>query len=454
MRHTLAVPVLLAHCLLPAQDWRPSQPTIDPGARSGTRMAFDAARSEIVLFGGQFAPSPANADTWTWNGASWTQRAPATSPGARQHHAMCYDATRQRVVLYGGLLGTTPLGDTWEWDGTTWTQASPPASPPVRAWPVIVYDGTRTLLFGGGSSALPRNDTWAWNGTTWTQLSPANAPSPRYYQSMASNGAGEVLLFGGFDPTLGYRGDTWLWNGTNWNQAGAGPAPSARGVAAMVFDPANSRYLLFSGTDSFFTQLEDTWAFAGGSWTQLATQRSPSSRRAAGAAWFAPQNRFVCYSADYLSNGDLKSTPMWEFGTNLASFVRWGQSLCPAIDPPVLRAWQSQPALGTTFQARVESVGAVHAIAALGLSATSWSGGPLPFDLVAVGTQPNCLLRISPDVLLYLGYGASQTWSLPVPANPNLLGYTMHAQGFTWGLGTFPTNLSASNAATLVVGSN
>jgi hypothetical protein len=88
-------------------------------------MAFDAARGELVMFGGQLLPSPANADTWVWNGTNWTQRSPAASPGARQYHAMCYDAGRQRVVVYSGQLGTALLNDIWEWDGTTWTHPLP-----------------------------------------------------------------------------------------------------------------------------------------------------------------------------------------------------------------------------------------------------------------------------------------------------------------------------------------
>jgi hypothetical protein len=49
------------------QDWRPCFPTVEPGARSGARMSFDAARSEIVLFGGQAAPTPPSTDTWVPN---------------------------------------------------------------------------------------------------------------------------------------------------------------------------------------------------------------------------------------------------------------------------------------------------------------------------------------------------------------------------------------------------
>jgi len=444
----------LACGVLSAQDWRPSYPVTDPGPRVGNRMAFDAARGELVMFGGQLLPSPANADTWVWNGTNWTQRSPAASPGARQYHAMCYDAGRQRVVVYSGQLGTALLNDIWEWDGTTWTHPLPAVSPPARHWPVIVYDGTRVLLFGGGSSAAPRNDTWAWNGTTWTQLTPASSPSPRYYHSMASNGAGEVLLFGGFDPTFGYLADTWIFSGNNWSQAAPATPPAARGLTMMAYDSTNSRYLAFAGTNSFFTPWEDTWAYAAGQWTQLATQRSPSTRRGGGAAWFAPLNRFVIYSAEYLSQANLKSTAMWEFGQNLASFIRFGPSECPAIDPPVLRAYQSQPALGTTFEARVESFSSVINLAVLGLSDTTWAGGPLPFDMSAVGTNPLCFLRVSTEVLATLGVGFSSSWFLPIPVSGSFLGFTMYVQGWTWGQGTFPTNLSAGNAATLVVGAN
>lgn len=453
MRH-LVISALLTGTVVSAQDWRPSYPLHQPGALSRTRMAFDAAHGELVLFGGQLVPSPANSDTWTWNGTDWTQRAPTTSPPARLGHAMCYDAARQRVVVYGGLSGATLLNDTWEWDGTNWTHLSPATSPPARFWPTIAYDGTRTILFGGGSSAAPRNDTWAWNGVTWTQITTAHAPTPRYYNSLASNGAGEVLLFGGFDPTLGYLGDTWTFDGTDWTQRTPATSPIARGNCSMGYDPTSARYLLFSGTNSFFSSLEDTWTFAGGQWTQLATQRSPSSRSAGGAAWCPAQQRFVVLSADYLSMQDLKSTPMWEFGTDLASFVRWGPSECPPIDPPVLRAHQSQPILGTTFETRAESVTAVLHVLVLGVSDTAWSGGALPVNLAAIGTVWNCWLRVSPDVLLSLAFGQSAPWLLAVPNSPTLIGATVFAQDWTWGLGTFPTNLSASNAATLVVGAN
>jgi hypothetical protein len=255
------------------------------------------------------------------------------------------------------------------------------------------------------------------------------------------------LLFGGFDPTFGYLADTWIFSGNNWSQAAPATPPAARGLTMMAYDSTNARYLAFAGTNSFFTPWEDTWAYAAGQWTQLATQRSPSTRRGGGAAWFAPLNRFVIYSAEYLSQANLKSTAMWEFGQNLASFIRFGPSECPAIDPPVLRAYQSQPALGTTFEARVESFSCVINLAVLGLSDTTWAGGPAAVrPSSAVGTNPLCFLRVSTEVLATLGAGFSSSWFLPIPVSGSFLGFTMYVQGWTWGQGTFPTNLSAGNA--------
>lgn len=432
------------------QDWRPCFPTIEPGARVGARMAFDAARSELVLFGGQAAPAQPSADTWVWNGTTWTQRTPVNAPSGRTLHEMCYDSTRQRVVLYGGMgAGGLVYGDTWEWDGTNWTQATPLAIPPVRASGALAYSGTRTFLFGGGNSAAPRNDTWLYNGVSWSQVPTANAPSPRYYHSMASNGAGELLVFGGFDPTgAGYSNETWRFTGSNWTQVTSPNSPLARGSANLVWD--GTRYLLWGGSDSFFQALEDTWAFSGGQWTQLTTVRSPSSRARAAGAWFAPNNRLMLYGGSTLQVVNLRNDVMWEFGTNLASFVRWGTTVCPTLDPPWIKG-ASQPALGSTFQARVESYSWVAAFMLMGFSTTTWAGGSLPYDLQTYTGWPNCFLRVSPDVTLYLGFAQSSTWSLTIPNDPGLAGVAFHLQGFTYGQGGSPHNLAIANAGTAVI---
>ena len=48
----------------------------------------------------------------------WVLKSPATSPSPHSHFAMAYDAARGEVVLFGGSDGTSILNDTWVWDGT------------------------------------------------------------------------------------------------------------------------------------------------------------------------------------------------------------------------------------------------------------------------------------------------------------------------------------------------
>jgi hypothetical protein len=86
-------------------------------------MAYDAATNQLLLFGGGTSHTPTalgyHGDTWVWDGSNWTQLHPVTSPPARQNPDMVYDAARQQIVLYGGYDGQY-LSDTWTWNGTTW----------------------------------------------------------------------------------------------------------------------------------------------------------------------------------------------------------------------------------------------------------------------------------------------------------------------------------------------
>jgi hypothetical protein len=81
-------------------------------------MAYDAATSQLLLFGGLERPGAGFlADTWTF---PWSQLSPATSPPAREAASMAYDAATNQLLLFGGLNGTGSLADTWTW-------GSPPA---------------------------------------------------------------------------------------------------------------------------------------------------------------------------------------------------------------------------------------------------------------------------------------------------------------------------------------
>src|SRR5262249_61529684 len=123
------------------------------GARG---LPHGAAPGPVVLCGWHSARRGAVGGTWTGDGTTWTKQPPAVPPPARWWPAMAYDAATSTAVLFGGSGGHGDLADTWTWDGTTWTKQQPAVHPPARVLAMMAYDAaTRTaVLFGeGGRSA-------------------------------------------------------------------------------------------------------------------------------------------------------------------------------------------------------------------------------------------------------------------------------------------------------------
>lgn len=236
--------------------WTQKTPSRTPSVRGGHRMVFDAARGEVVLFGGgsSFGSATFN-QTWTWDGTTWTQRTPATSPTARFEPGMVYDAARQEVVLFGGNSPSGLTSDTWVWNGTTWTQRVV-TGPTARSAPMVTFDSDRavSVLFGGGSPLV--NDTWEWNGATWRRVTTAASPLARYRGGLAYDPVRRrCLLFGGFSP---FRNDTWSFDGTNWTQLTPATVPLARDAFGFEFDPDRGCVYMFGG-DGSSTPQNDSW---------------------------------------------------------------------------------------------------------------------------------------------------------------------------------------------------
>lgn len=239
-----------------------------PSGRAGHAMAFDGLRKQVVLFGGAAASPPASAagETWVWDGESWTQVAD-TGPGSRSGTTMAYDAARKRVVLFGGTTDAGPWGaDTWEWDGAEWTKMND-GGVSGRSAHALAYDADRkrVVLFGGLEPALAGpmginylGDTWEWNGETWAKVADTG-PMPRFDSAMAYDVSRKrVVLFGGHRHTP-QLGDTWEWDGSHWTQRqNMGPSPRMR--HAMVCDTDRARVVLFGGN------LWGGTPFAGDTW--------------------------------------------------------------------------------------------------------------------------------------------------------------------------------------------
>src|SRR5271166_2737266 len=87
--------------------WTQANPANSPTPRDGTALVYDAAHSQVVLYGGILQSGFANSETWVWDGTNWTNVSPpaANSPGGANGlfgHALVYDAAHSQVVLFGG----------------------------------------------------------------------------------------------------------------------------------------------------------------------------------------------------------------------------------------------------------------------------------------------------------------------------------------------------------------
>ena len=261
--------------------WTKKASTPANPVRNGAALAYDAARGEVMQFGGANL-SQWPTDTWVWDGSVWTQRTPVTSPPMRADFPMAFDAARQQVVTFGGDGQNVLLNDTWVWDGTNWTKKSPTRIPPVRRGNMMAYDAVHqvVVMFGGrgSNSGTELNDTWTWDGTNWTQMNPASKPLARELGAMSFDVArGKVVLFGGGDTGTVKYNDTWEWDGTNWTKRTPANSPPVRGAHAMAYDAVRGYMVMFGGNITTYCCVfaQDTWTWDGTNWTQQNSANSP-----------------------------------------------------------------------------------------------------------------------------------------------------------------------------------
>jgi hypothetical protein len=282
----------VANSLLPA----------GPTARCCMGMAYDAARGEIVLFGGEIRSRQwVFHDTWTWDGSIWTRRAPTSSPPPRFSFGMAYHATTERAVVVDGRDEGTDYRDTWAWDGTTWHRERVP-SPSLRLDFGMASDelAKEIVLFGGWTHPptgdVYYHDTWTWNGRRWTRRNLARSPAGRHGLAMAFDALrGEMVLFGGIGREGTYFGDTWIWDGSEWTRRSPQSAPSPRTSAAIACDPDRGRIVLFGGFGADGRILNDTWLWDGTTWEEVHPPVSPTPRYRAGLVFDATRGETVLF---------------------------------------------------------------------------------------------------------------------------------------------------------------
>jgi hypothetical protein len=193
-------------------DWRLlSASSAAPGIRIGSRMV--SAGGRVTLFGGSLAGnSDFYADASTWDGTRWSRIDHDPTPPGRASAAVAWDEARSTLLVFGGSglnaeagggAAGKPLGDTWSLGGGSWTSLSG-SGPPATAQANGMWDvtGRRVLVIFGMAGVAgcpnPTNEVWAWDGTSWTHLARATLP-PRWGAALAQAADGTALVFGGSD---------------------------------------------------------------------------------------------------------------------------------------------------------------------------------------------------------------------------------------------------------------
>jgi len=323
-----------------------------PGIEVSARLAYDGGRRRVVLVGSTYLPQPRTV-TFEWDGSDWIDRAPAVSPPPRAGFGLAFDAARSRTVLFGG--NSAPFADTWEWDGTAWTEVRPVLSPPAGA-AVLAYDPTsRVVLAVAGTTP----STWAWDGTAWRSLEPASTPPERTVVAAATTRT-RVRLFDTYrsnslwewdgtgwrlerpepQPSLGAgrvvahdsgrgrtmlqdhgengRTDLWEWDGAVWERRVAGFAPAFMPGTTMAYDEARARAVMFGGLRGCGPQWwcsywQETWEWDGSVWSLSPAPTVPRGRWRAAMTYDAWRRRVLLFGGDFYSIDFLHLGDLWEW---------------------------------------------------------------------------------------------------------------------------------------------
>ncbi len=162
--------------------WTPQHPAHKPPGWTARAMVYDDSLNQILLFA-SFGCSAGSQgfcqtwQTWSWDGSNWFLRSTGNlSTETGYGVKVAYDAQRNAVVLFGGQIqgGRGPnsyFSETWIWTlSGGWRRQTPSSSPPQVDYSLAAmafdYRTGVVVLF------QPENGFWSWDGKAWSKLGP------------------------------------------------------------------------------------------------------------------------------------------------------------------------------------------------------------------------------------------------------------------------------------------
>ncbi len=294
---------------------------------------------------------------------------------------------------------------------------------PVRQEGVVEFAGIGNIM-SGGQTLLALPDTLVLTSQGWV-MRPRLSGSPFAVRAMAFDPSTQKLVgacdasryiqmpFGGTTPYVEFQ----EWNGNGWNQRLPAEVPDY--VSNLVTNPRAGRMVLLDATTPWRYPSgprfpDHTWTYANGQCVRLQAGYAPSPRADAAMAYDPVRDRIVMFGGE--GNGDT-----WEFDLGPSpSFTQYGTGCVGSRGIPHLQAQtNSVPRTGTTFSARVANLPwNAPTFLLFGLSNTTSSGLPLPFDLGIAGAPGCTLLASIDDIQAMTNVLGTAVWSLAVPTLP------------------------------------
>jgi len=177
-----------------------------PPARRYESFAYDSARARLVMFGGhsgRLEPHPFS-DTWEYDGNSWIPVAVNRAPNPRGGACMAFDAARNQMVLFGGEFAV--YDDTWFYKvGPVGPDPTISIQPIDRATPfrgavsfAVAAEGGGNLTYQWRRDMVPLSDDAHLSGSRSSTLSinPAVAADAGTYDVVVSNECTSVTSAG------------------------------------------------------------------------------------------------------------------------------------------------------------------------------------------------------------------------------------------------------------------
>jgi PKD repeat protein len=285
-------------------------------------MAYDIADGYYVLYGGSSGDT-LYGDTWSFTTtAGWTKLGPSTNPSSMTEPAMAYDAADSKIIMFGGCEGLLdcPEADTWTYSGGNWAQDTTGTAPSASLAAGMAYDAadSEVVLFGGCSSVntvLQTCNSGSYLSSTYTfkaasgWSSSGSGPSARTSPGMAYDPLlKEVLLYGGYDGTNALS-DMWAFSAGAWTTMSPTSTPGALSGEAMFWDTSLNEMVIYGG-DTQTSTTDNTWVFANNAWTKLSPSSSPPARD--GMVWAAPPTGPPIVWGGNVNNNTVQDT--WAFG--------------------------------------------------------------------------------------------------------------------------------------------